>query len=166
MEGYFSTNAFVVVSWKVTRFQANIEGLQHKYLCCFLENAKVFTQIQSVFHKYLCCFLENAKVCVPAPSSILQPPLLHSQKAFVLPACQTCPSTSAFFSNALTLICLISLYLSFRKNACTMTFLDISQTLERMQMPATDRGHTSILLATLCSRTDQIKSIPALNTNR
>ena len=41
----------------------------------------------------------SRQVCVPAPSSILQPPLLHSQKTFVLPACQTCPSTFALFFN-------------------------------------------------------------------
>ena len=110
------------------------KGFLHKYFSYSLENAKVFTQIQSVFHKYLCCFLENAKVCVPAPSSILQPPLLHSQKAFVLPACQTCPSTSALFFNALTLICLIGLSLSqsfpkHRKNCecCPGHSLTVSQ---------------------------------------
>ena len=37
-----------------------------------------------------------------SPSSILQPPLLHSQKTFVLPAChhcQTCPSSFPLFFN-------------------------------------------------------------------
>ena len=90
--GYLSTNAFNVVCWKVTRVPAFSKGFYTNTSVVSWKRPRFFRKYKafSTNNKYLCCFLENAKVCVPAPSSILQPPLLHSQKAFVLPACQTC----------------------------------------------------------------------------